>query len=94
MTTRLNWQEISDRVGDTSDTVSKLSTFLCHRMMDISSSPDSPEFKAIMRLKQAAEQAEEALAGLCYLSVPQTEWTGGENFVTRDPHIVKSFSHA
>lgn len=42
------------------------------------------------RAVQEVERAIEALGGNAYMFTPQSEWTDGENFKTRPPHIVNS----
>lgn len=81
-----DWNEISARVLNVGVEVSNLVNDLMLNLMN--TTEDTKEWKALNKLIIRIAEAQDQLSGLPYLCTPQSEWTGGDNYVVRVPHIV------
>lgn len=72
------WQGLSHRLAQISNLVEE-----CRLVLLLELNITDPEHKALKVVDAIAD----AVNGQSYMFTPQSEWTGGENFKIRAPHI-------
>lgn len=74
-----HWQTIAMKLRQASDLLSECQlTLMLH--LNVTEGPANDRLNAV----------EHELNGLSYLFTPQSEWTGGESFKIRPPHVLSS----
>jgi hypothetical protein len=72
------WQGMAHRLSQMSNLVEE-----CRLVLLLELGITDPEHKALKVVDKIAD----AVNGQSYMFTPQSEWTGGENFKIRAPHI-------
>lgn len=82
---KFDWQDAANKIKEI---VKGIESLHYSAILACSEEIISQEEKGLTRLIARLSDAEAAISGLSYLCTPQSEWTGGESFKLRAPHIV------
>ena len=80
-----DWKAIADKLTAVCGAIHDLETEM---LLNLGEASDAREALAVTDVCNRLTAASEALRGLPYLCTPQSEWTGGESWVVRVPHII------
>lgn len=85
--TAAEWEVVSSQFRELAELQNKVVGVLAGQLLQFSSDGRQD---ACEEVRYVIDQVESVgFQSLAYMTSPQSEWVGGNKFVTRDPHIVK-----
>ncbi len=83
------WQKLADLAKVATEAFEALKTAVLLQQLDLKS---GPEQDTLIELSQQLANETSLQSSLSYFLTPQSQWTGGDSYVIKQPHITGTFT--